>query len=91
MIIIWTDYIKDRIKLREYEYLNIEEIVRYSDERYYDVSTGRMVVIGRHDDRLVIIPYEEDKDSVTPVTVHAITRQQIKYRIRTGRFSYEKA
>jgi len=56
----------------------------------YDTETFRMVVIGNHDKRLVIIPYETADNTVIPVTIHAITRQQIKFRIKTGRLIYEK-
>ena len=29
--------------------------------------------------------YEKSDDKVTPVTVHVVTRQQITYRLKTGR------
>jgi hypothetical protein len=54
-----------------------------------DIETGRTVVIGKHDNRLVIVPYESNGDLVIPVTVHATTRQQIRFRLKTGRFIYE--
>jgi hypothetical protein len=46
-------------------------------------------VVGRHDRQLVMIPYEVSGDTITPVTVHAITRQQIRFRLRAGRFTHE--
>ena len=84
--IIWTEYLKYRAKLRGYETSVLEEIIRYSTERYIDSSTGRNVVVGRHDNRLVMIPYEISENRVTPVTVHATSRQQLKFRLKTGRF-----
>lgn len=48
-----------------------------------------MIVIGKHDDRLVMIPYETEGDKIVPITVHATTRQQINFRVKTGRFRYE--
>lgn len=33
-------------------------------------------------------PYEEDEATLTPVTIHATTRQQIKFRLNTGRLNY---
>lgn len=78
-----------RAKLRGFDLVQLEQIVIYSAERYYDTETGRSVVIGRHDNDLVILPYETDEDIVTPVTIHTITRQQINFRLRTGRFTYE--
>ena len=87
--IIWTEYLKYRAKLRGYETSLLEEVIRYSTERYIDSSTGRNVVVGKHDNRLVMIPYECDENRITPVTVHATSRQQIKFRLKTGRFAHE--
>ena len=85
--IIWTDYLKFKVKLRGFSLENIKDIVRYSNERYYDTSTDRWVVVGKDSNILVIIPHEISEDStITPITVHATTRQQINYRIKSGRF-----
>ncbi|VFM95141.1 MAG: hypothetical protein BECKG1743D_GA0114223_108103 [Candidatus Kentron sp. G] len=65
----------------------IEDIVRYGSERYLDTSTNRWVVIGRHENALVMIPYDTSEDAkITPVTIHATTRQQVNYRVKSGRF-----
>ena len=45
--IIWTDYMKYRARLRRFDLAQIEQIVRYSGERYLDTVTGRLVTIGR--------------------------------------------
>jgi hypothetical protein len=85
--IVWTDYLEYRTKLRGFELEIIEEIVKYGDERYFDTSTNRKVVIGKHNKTLVLIPYDTTKDNiVTPVTIHATTRQQINYRVKSGRY-----
>jgi hypothetical protein len=89
MDIIWTDYLKYRGRLRGFDLAKIEEIVRYSTERYYDMTTHRLVVVGRHDDKLWLIPYERQEKKVTPVTIHVTTRQQINFRLRTGRYRNE--
>lgn len=88
-VIIWTDYLKYRAALRGFDLVKLEEIVRHSGERYLDIETGRGVVVGRHDEQLVLIPYEVDEDKITPVTVHVTTRQQIRFPVRTGRFTNE--
>ncbi len=87
--IVWTDYMKYRVRLRGFDLAKIEEIVRHSPERYFDTVTGRHLVVGRHGKILVVIPYEMDEDSITPITVHATTRQQINFRLRTGRYTRE--
>lgn len=89
MIVVWTDYMKYKAKLRGFDLAKIENIVRSSPERYSDTVTRRRVAVGRLDNKLVIIPYEADQNSITPVTIHVTTRQQVDFRIRTGRFTHE--
>lgn len=88
-MVIWSDYMRYRARLRGYNLEKLEYIVNNSTERYYDTETGRLVVIGRHDKQLVILPYDTDESGITPVTVHSITRQQINFRFKTGRFINE--
>jgi len=89
-MVIWTDYMRYRAKLRGFDIEKLEQVIIHSTERYYDTETGRaVVVIGRHDKKLVIMPYETADDLITPVTVHSTTRQQINFRLKTGRFINE--
>jgi hypothetical protein len=85
--IIWSDYFQYRVELRGFALEEIEQILRYSSERYYDTETGREIVVGKHDDRLVIIPYEQNGNFVTPITIHVTTRQQLRFRLKSGRFT----
>lgn len=87
MQFVWTDYFKFRASSRGFDLSKIENIVRYSVERYYDNITGRRIAIGKHNRKLVMIAYESIHTSLTPITIHAIARQQIRYRIRTGRYT----
>ena len=87
--IVWTDYIKYRADLRGFELKKIEDILRYSGERYFDTATRRLIVVDKHDERLVVIPYEKKEHEIIPVTVHTTTRQQINFRLKTGRFIHE--
>ena len=87
--IVWSTYMKFRAAQRGYDLTKIEEIVRYSDEQYFDTVTHRVVVVGRHDDRLVVILIEREGNSIMPVTIHAMSRQQIRFRLRSGRFTHE--
>ena len=63
MVVIWTEYLKHRARVRGFELPTIEQIVRFSDERYYDTVTQRMVAVGRHGHRLVIVPYDREDDT----------------------------
>jgi hypothetical protein len=87
--IVWTDYMKYRLKLRSYDLSTIEHILRYSSERYVDTASGRLVMIGVHGKLLVMIPYECKGDTLTPVTIHATKRQQINSRLKSGRLKNE--
>ena len=86
--IVWTNYIKYRAKLRDFDLRKIEDILRYSTERYFDTVTQRTIVVGKHDDRLVLIPYEKKGNEVIPITIHTTTRQQINFRLKAGRFRH---
>ena len=88
-MIVWTEYLKYRAQLRGFDLAQLEQIVRHSGERYLDTETGRTIVVGHHDDRSVMIAYDTEDKDVTPVTVHAVTRQQIRFRLQTGRFTNE--
>jgi hypothetical protein len=90
MEFIWSEYIRHRAESREFDLGKIEEILRYSAERYFDTETNRLIAVGRHDERLIMVPYETYRDTIRPVTVHAVTRQQINFRIKTGRFTNEQ-
>ena len=87
-VIIWTGYMKYRAELRGFELSKIENILRHSAEKYLDTATQRSIVVGKHEDILVIIPYEKHGIEVTPITIHATIRQQINFRLKTGRFIY---
>ncbi len=86
--VIWTQYLKYRARLRGFDLSAIEDIVRYSGERYLDTVTGRYIAVGRHHSTLVMVPYETSENSIIPITIHATTRQQINFRLKTGRFVY---
>jgi len=85
----WTDYLRYRAAVRGYDLAGIEEVVRYSEERYVDNATGRLVAVGKHARQLVMVPYEIEQDTIRPVTVHATARTQIDARIKSGRFTHE--
>jgi hypothetical protein len=87
--IVWTEYMKYRLILRGYDIATVEHILRYSSERYVDTVSGRMITIGRHEKLLVMIPYEQKGATLTPVTIHATSRQQINFRLKSGRLKNE--
>ena len=70
---VWTDYMKYRVEFRGYELAKVEDILRHSGEKYFDTATQRLVVVSKHNDNLVAIPYE---------------KHGINFRLKTGRFIY---
>ena len=88
-MINWTEYLNYRAALRGFDLEKLEVIIRHSTERYFDTETGRHVVVGRHNLQLVVIPYDVDGETITPVTVHTTSRQQIRFRLNTRRFIHE--
>ena len=42
---------------------------------------------GRHGGRLAAVPFERQDGRITPITVHATTRRQIDFRLKTGRYT----
>ena len=84
--VLWTGYLTYRAQIRGFDLQEIEQIVRFPEERYLDTATQRMVAVGHCGSGLVIVPYDEEGKTVTPVTIHSTTRQQINFRLRTGRF-----
>ncbi len=84
--IVWTDYMRYRARLRGFDLAQVELLIRYANERYLYTATGRFVVIGSIQEDLVMIPFDTEPGRITPVTIHATTRQQVNFRFRTGRF-----
>ncbi|MEA1898603.1 MAG: hypothetical protein U9N53_13165 [Bacteroidota bacterium] len=88
-MIIWTDYMNYRLQLRGFDYNEVEKVIKYTPERYFDTSTGRQIAVGNHKKLLVMIPYEQNGSDITPVTIHATSRHQINLRLKSGRYKNE--
>ena len=78
-----------RVRTRGFELARIEEVVRYSMERYVDEETGSLIAVGKHGPHLMMVAYEASPGLLTPVTVHMTERRQIESRLRSGRFRHE--
>ena len=53
MRITWTDYLRYKASLRGFDLPTVENIVRYSSERYFDAVTGRRIAIGSCNSKLI--------------------------------------
>lgn len=87
--VVWTNYMRYRAGMRGFDLAAVENIVRYSTERYADLDTGRFVAIGRHASDLLVVAYEATDSELIPVTVHATSRSQVGMRVRSGRYRIE--
>ena len=87
MVYVWSAYFRHRARSRGFDLEVVENIVSLSPERYFDTASHRTVAVGRHRDRLLVVPFETEGDRIIPVTVHATSRQQINFRLRTGRYT----
>ena len=54
--IVLTEYMRYRVEQRDYDFGLLKEIIRFSPERYFDTETGRTVAVGKHQDKLVLVP-----------------------------------
>jgi len=43
--IVWSEYMKYRAELRGFYLRKIEDILRYSEERYFDTITRRLIAL----------------------------------------------
>lgn len=46
--IIWTSYLRYRTTQRGFDLDLIEDILRFSSERYYDMETDRAIAVEKH-------------------------------------------
>lgn len=87
----YTDYFKDRLRLRSIPADIPEKVLRNPQERYQDQRTGREIAvkkvkITRTQARLFMIAYEEYSDHMLAITIHGISKRQIRWRLKTGRW-----
>lgn len=82
MRIVWTAYMKYKSKLRGFNLLQIEDVINSSSERYLDTITGRRVIVGKYESKLILIPYEMDENSVINCPHHDASTNQFSYKNR---------
>lgn len=70
--VVITEYMIYRAQMRGFDTSDVETIVRYSEERYFDVETRRMIAVGHSCAKLVMVPYDETEEEITPVTIHPV-------------------
>lgn len=87
--ILWTDYFLYRASERNLDLSQIEKILRYSSERYIDTDTGSHMAIGSMGTHVILVAYDVTEDCYEAITAHATNRQQISFRLKSGRNRHE--
>jgi hypothetical protein len=90
----YSNHLEFKIRVRKIPANLPERIYRESTERYYNHYSFRhiaimMVQYGRRR-TLMMVAYDEFPDSVELITIHPITKKQIRDRIQIGRWTYER-
>ena len=94
MKLILTDHLKERLISRGISEKIVENIFKKPEEFYWDNLRSRHVVISKVTYkgklRKMLAAYDTIEERTEVVTTHPITDEEIKRRLISGRWSYEK-
>ena len=94
MEVIYSRHLQFRMQMRGIPEKMPERIYRESQQRYYNHHTLRRVAVMevQHNRRrtLMMIAYDQFAEHADLLTIHPITKDQIRERLRTGRWTDEK-
>lgn len=94
MKLILTDHLKSRLKLRGINDKAVDNIFKKAEEFYWDNLRNHHVIVSKITYkgklRKVLAAYDIIKGRTEVVTTHPITDNEIKNRLISGRWSYEK-
>ena len=89
-LIIYTDHLRLRMKLRKIPHDLPKQIYLNAKERYWDIMTGHHIAVmicevnGKH--REMAVSYDERHKIVELITIHPVRPSQKLSRVRTGRW-----
>ena len=90
----FTDHLKKRLSERKIPLEIIQEIFRNKGELYYDNLRKHQIMVSkvtyRNKLRKMLVAYDIIKRVVEVITLHPITDEEIKQRLKIKRWSYEK-
>jgi len=93
MDIRYSQHLKFKMRVRQISENMPKRIYHESKKRFYNHQTFRRIAImeiSYHRHRtLMMIAYDQYSDYVDIITIHPITKEQIRQRQRTGRWTYE--
>lgn len=95
MSLTYTEHLKTRLKQRGLPLGLVKKVFDKNEESYFDnlrlhyIMVSSVLYKGRY--RKVLAAYDKiGIDSIEVITIHPITDEQIKQRLNSGRWSYEK-
>lgn len=95
MKLTYTQHLKTRLKERGLTVKIVKEIFDNAQEYYWDTLRNHKIVVGtinyQEKRRKVLAAYDIIEKRVEVITMHPITDNQIKQRVATGRWQYEKS
>jgi hypothetical protein len=91
----YSDHLQFRMNMRRIPKQMPERIYYDSTQRYYNHHTLRriavMEVYYQRRRTLMMIAYDQFPDYAEVITIHTITRQQIREHVEIGRWTYAKS
>lgn len=94
MKLILTDHLKSRLKLRNIHEKTVENVFKKAQEFYWDNLRQHHVVISKVTYkgklRKMLAAYDTIGDETEVITAHPIEDAEIKQRLASGRWTYEK-
>jgi hypothetical protein len=93
MEVKYSKHLRFKLRVRGIPQDMPERIYRESNQRYYNHHTLRhiavMQVYYRRRRTWMMIAYDQFPDRVEIVTIHPITKRQIRERLKRGRWTHE--
>lgn len=94
MKLIYTDHLKTRLAQRRISINIVKKIFEKSEVSYWDNLRSHHIIVSnvtyKGKQRKVLAAYDKIEDNIEVVTIHPITGVQIKQRLNSGRWIYEK-
>ena len=95
MKVTYSAHLQFRMNVRKTPEQMPESIYRNSTQRYDNHHTLRRIAIQevyyQHRRTLMMIAYDQFPDYAEVITIHTITRQQIREHLRIGRWTHAKS
>ena len=94
MEFIYTDHLRFRLRQRGIPLTTVKEIFAKSQENYWDnlinhhIVVSKVIYMGKT--RKVLAAYDRISAKAEVITVHPVSDSEIRQRLTSGRWSYEK-